>query len=86
MTADVREGRGQGGREGSVVLSLRVRCAGPAEAERLRRALAPDDPGSVGLAVEGSDLVMSVRSGTALGALRAADDVLGCLRAAGPDL
>jgi hypothetical protein len=68
------------------VLSLRVRCRGEAEARRLLRSIAPDDPGSAALAVEGADLALEVRSATALGALRTADDVLGCLRAAEPGL
>lgn len=70
----------------SVAIALRIRCADAAEAGRLLRALAPDDPGGVGLRVEGADLVVDARSPTALGALRTVDDVLGCLRAAGPDL
>lgn len=69
-----------------VSLSLRIRCGSAEEARRLLRALAPDDPGSVGLAVEGADLIVTARSATALGALRTVDDVLGCLRAAEPDL
>jgi hypothetical protein len=69
-----------------VSLSLRIRCADAVEARRLLRALAPDDPGSAGLAVDGADLTVAVRSATALGALRTVDDVLGCLRAAEPDL
>jgi hypothetical protein len=69
-----------------VALSLRIRCRDGAEAQRLLRSVAPDDPGSVGLTVEGADLALEVRSATALGALRTVDDVLGCLRAAEPDL
>lgn len=70
----------------AVTLSLRVHCRDADEAGRLLRAIAPDDPGSVALAVDGSDLTLEVRSETALGALRTADDVLGCLRAAEPEL
>ena len=70
----------------AVEIALRLRCRGPDEARRLLRSVAPDDPGSLGLRAEGADLVLAVRSGTALGALRTVDDVLGCLRAAEPGL
>jgi hypothetical protein len=75
-------GRGGGG----VAIAVRLRCADAAEAERLLRALAPDDPGTLRLAVEGRDLLLSVEGPTALGALRTMDDALGCLRAAAPGL
>jgi hypothetical protein len=67
-------------------IALRIRCADAAEAARLLRALAPDDPGSADLRAEGADLLVAARSASALGALRTVDDVLGCLRAAGPAL
>ena len=66
------------------ILSLRCRDSG--EAERARRSLAADDDGHAALRVEGTVLVVEAGSETALGLLRTLDDLLGCLRAAEPDL
>jgi hypothetical protein len=65
---------------------LRIRCRDSGEAERARRSLAADDDGHAVLRVEGTVLVVEASSATALGVLRTLDDVLGCLRAAEPDL
>lgn len=65
---------------------LRLRCRDSGEAERLRRSLAADDAGHAALRVEGATLVVEADSATALGVLRTLDDLLGCLRAAEPDL
>ena len=65
---------------------VRIRCADLADAERLRRALAVDDAGLAGIAVDGRDLVVTAAGPSALGLLRTLDDVLGCLRAAAPTL
>lgn len=62
---------------------LRVRCASRAEAERLGRALEPDNAGHVAWLVEGDELVLEASSETVLGLVRTVDDLLGCLRAAG---
>lgn len=69
-----------------VVAGLRLRCRDEDEAERLRRALAVDDPGQAELRREGADLVVEATSASALGLLRTLDDLLGCLRAAEPGL
>ncbi len=65
---------------------LHLRCRDSVEAERLRRSLAVDDAGHAVLRVEGATLSVEAQSTTALGVLRTLDDVLGCLRAAEPDL
>lgn len=65
---------------------LRVRCRDSVEAERARQSLAADDDGHAILRVEGLVLVVEAESTTALGLLRTLDDILGCLRAAEPDL
>jgi len=65
---------------------LRIRCRDAAEAERLRRALAADDPGHAVLGVDGPELLLAAQGATPLGLLRTLDDLLGCLRAAQPDL
>lgn len=64
---------------------VRIHCGDPDAAARLAAALSPDDAGSVGLAVEESVLVVTVRGQTRLGLLRTLDDVLGCIRATGMD-
>lgn len=66
--------------------ALRVRCRSTEEAERLRRALAADDPGQASIRRDGPVLLLAAESSTALGLLRTLDDLLGCLRAAEPDL
>lgn len=65
---------------------LRLRCRDSGEADRLRRSLSADDAGHAALRVEGATLVVEAESATALGMLRTLDDLLGCLRAAEPDL
>jgi hypothetical protein len=71
---------------GGVRAELRLRCRDSAEAERLRRSLAPDDAAQARLGVEGATLLIDASSPAALGLLRTLDDLLGCLRAAEPDL
>jgi hypothetical protein len=65
-------------------VSLRARraCASPAEAERLRRALAADSPPYLHLAAEGSDLVIAVTAATAASLRATLEDLLACLQAA----
>jgi hypothetical protein len=70
----------------AAVAVLRIRCRDAAEATRLLRALAADDPGHATLRQEGAGLVVEASSATALGLLRTLDDLLGCLRAAEPGL
>ncbi|HUR63843.1 MAG TPA: hypothetical protein VM241_05105 [Candidatus Thermoplasmatota archaeon] len=65
---------------------LRVRCRDSVEAEQARRSLAADGDGHASLRVEGAVLVVEATSASALGLLRTLDDLLGCLRAAEPDL
>jgi hypothetical protein len=65
---------------------LRLRCRDSVEAERLRRSLAPDDAAHATVRVEGATLVVEATSQARLGLLRTLDDLLGCLRAAEPDL
>lgn len=65
---------------------LHLRCRDSVEAEQLRRSIAADDAGHLTLRVEGATLVVEADSATPLGVLRTLDDVLGCLRAAEPDL
>jgi len=66
--------------------TLRLRCRDAAEASRLLRSLAADDPGAARLCADGADLVVEADSATALGLLRTLDDLLGCLRSAEPAL
>lgn len=65
---------------------LRLRCRDSGEAERLRRSLAPDDAAHAVLRLEGATLVVEAGPQAPLGLLRTLDDLLGCLRAAEPDL
>ncbi|MFA5944269.1 MAG: hypothetical protein WC876_07380 [Candidatus Thermoplasmatota archaeon] len=65
---------------------LRLTCRDSGEADRLRRSLAADDAGHARLRVDGGVLVIEAEASSALGVLRTVDDVLGCLRAAEPDL
>lgn len=64
-------------------LRLRLECSDHAQAERLRAALAADEPGSVSLSVAAKILHVDAKAPTLLGLLRTAEDVLVCLRAAG---
>ena len=65
---------------------VRLRCRDSVEAERARRSLAADGQAHAALRVEGAVLVVEAASGSALGLLRTLDDLLGCLRAAEPEL
>jgi hypothetical protein len=65
---------------------VRVRCRDEPEARRLLQALAVDDPGAADLRHDGRDIVVRAAGPSALGVLRTLDDLLGCLRAAAPEL
>jgi hypothetical protein len=65
-----------------VTAEVRRSCASPAEAERLRAAVAADNPEYVRVGVEGSDLVVRLEAPTAASARATLDDLLGCLAAA----
>jgi hypothetical protein len=70
----------------AAVAVLRLRCRDSGEAERVRRSLAPDDAAHAVLRVEGATLVVEAGAPAALGLLRTLDDLLGCLRAAEPEI
>ncbi len=61
---------------------VRRACASPAEADRLRRAVAADNPAQVRVTVEGSDLVVRVAAAPAASVRATLDDLLSCLAAA----
>ena len=61
---------------------LRRACASPAEAERLRRAVAPDNPPYVRVEVDGSDLLARVTAPSAASVRASLDDLLACVGAA----
>jgi hypothetical protein len=61
---------------------VRRACASAAEAERLRAAVAADDPAFVVVSVEGTTLVARVTAGSARSARATLDDLLACLGAA----
>lgn len=65
-----------------MTVALRRHCASAEEAGRLAAAVAADDPGSVRVAREGSDLLLEVRSPSAARARTTLDDLLACLTAA----
>jgi hypothetical protein len=52
------------------------------EAQRLRAAVAADNPSFVGIDVEGNDLVVRVRSDSPASARATLEDLLACLGAA----
>jgi hypothetical protein len=70
----------------SATAEVRIRLRDAAAAQRAYRALSADDAGHAALAVDGRDLVVVASSASALGLLRTLDDLLGCLRAAEPEL
>lgn len=61
---------------------MRRACTSAAEADRLRAAVAADNPSFVEVAVEGSALVVRVRAPSAQSARATLDDLLACLGAA----
>ena len=61
---------------------VRRRCASAAEAERLRGAVAADNPAYVSVAGEGSELVVRLTAPSAASARATLDDLLACLGAA----
>jgi hypothetical protein len=63
---------------------LRIDAGSAAEAKVLAAALAADDAGLAPCRAEGTNVVVTLRGATAMGALRTLDDVLECLRAARP--
>ncbi len=65
-----------------MTVALRRHCASPEEAARLAAAVAADDPGSVRVAQEGTDLLLEVRSPSPASARTTLDDLLACLTAA----
>jgi tRNA threonylcarbamoyladenosine modification (KEOPS) complex Pcc1 subunit len=68
--------------------SITIEYGGPAEAEAVLRAIAPDNVGapegiSIDARVEGGALLISVRSSRGLGSLASTlDDLLSCVQAA----
>ncbi len=65
-------------------LTLRINHDDSAAAQASAAALAPDDPGSIDIKVEGNTLIIGVEADALTSLLRTADDVLVCLRAANP--
>lgn len=61
---------------------VRRACASPREAERLRAAVAADNPSFVRVEVEGSELVIRLTADSAGSARATLDDLLACLGAA----
>ena len=61
---------------------LRRSCATPAEAHRLRGAVAADNPAFVRVEVEGADLIVRVTAESAESARATLEDLLACLSAA----
>lgn len=61
---------------------LRRAYASPEEAERIRRALAPDRPPNLTDRVEGATLVLELTSPSARSARATLEDLLPCLAAA----
>lgn len=61
---------------------VRRSCAGPAEAARLRAAVAADNPPFVRVDVEGTDLVVRVSAASAASVRATLEDLLSCLSAA----
>ncbi|MGI0130159.1 MAG: KEOPS complex subunit Pcc1 [Thermoplasmata archaeon] len=61
---------------------MRRACASAAEAERLRAAVAADNPSFVRVEVEGSTLVIRVTAASAESARATLEDLLACLSAA----
>ncbi len=61
---------------------VRRSCASAAEADRLRAAVAADNPPYVRVAVEGTELVVRVRASSAASARATLEDLLACLSAA----
>ncbi|MEA3143831.1 MAG: hypothetical protein QOG31_1155 [Thermoplasmata archaeon] len=66
----------------SVTGEMRIDAGSAAEAKILAAALQADDAGIAPCRAEGTFVVVSLRSATAMGALRTLDDALECLRAA----
>jgi hypothetical protein len=65
-----------------VTVVVRRACASPAEADRLRRAVAADNPEHVRVSVDGSELIVHVTPGRATSVRATLDDLLACLAAA----
>jgi hypothetical protein len=65
-----------------VTVVVRRTYASAAEAERLRRAVAADNPEHVRITVEGAELVVHVAPGRATSVRATLDDLLACLAAA----
>jgi hypothetical protein len=65
-----------------VTAVVRRTCASRAEAERLRAAVAADNPPFVHVDVEGADLVVQLTAASAASARASLEDLLACLGAA----
>jgi hypothetical protein len=65
-----------------VTAEVRRLCATTEEAERLRTAVAPDNPEYVRVSVEGSELVIRLTAPSPASARATLEDLLGCLAAA----
>ncbi len=61
---------------------LRRRCADPASADALRRAVLADNPDFVSVTVEGSDLVVAASADSPSSLRETIEDLLACLGAA----
>jgi len=72
-----------------VTVVVRRACANRTLAERLRAAVAADNPAYVAVTVEGTDLEIRLTSASAASARATLEDLLACLKAAessaGPD-